>query len=197
MVYIYKGKNPYSGIDTLNPLQNGKYVKILDKYRVESDSIYEYACESRVKKSPEEIELIQQSVDLGTLAHLSAWKYIKQEMSEQQLANHIYSFNKILGNSLVPYENIVCAGKNGSFLHYSPSSYINFKKGDLVLIDSGARLNCYCSDLTRTFPVSGKFSENQKKLYNLVLEAQKAVFDQVKPGVSWQDMHILAEDTLL
>lgn len=71
----------------------------------------------------------------------------------------IYSTNKMLGNSLIPYENIVAFGKNASVLHYSPSNLVECKDGDLVLIDAGARIFGYCSDLTRTFPVNGKFTQ--------------------------------------
>jgi len=71
----------------------------------------------------------------------------------------IYSTNRILANSTTPYENIVGFGKNGSVLHYSPSNLVTCKNGDLILIDAGARINGYCSDLTRTFPLNGKFTE--------------------------------------
>lgn len=70
----------------------------------------------------------------------------------------IYSTNKILANSLIAYENIVGFGKNASVLHYSPSNLVKCKDGDLILIDAGARINGYCSDITRTFPLNGKFT---------------------------------------
>lgn len=69
-----------------------------------------------------------------------------------------YSSNKILANSLIPHENIVAFGKNTSVIHYSPSNLVKCYDGDLVLIDAGARVFGYCSDLTRTFPLNGKFT---------------------------------------
>lgn len=194
-LYLYKGKNPYSGIDSLNPLK--EFEDILSKFQVDDKKFYEYACESRVHKRPEEVELIKQAIALGSMAHLSAWKYVKPKMTEMQLSNHIYAFNKFYGNAKIGYENIVGAGKNGATLHYVPSNHVEFEIGQLVLIDAGARVNGYNSDLTRTFPVNGTFSKKQKEIYNIVLKAQSNVFDQVKPGVSWQDMHILAENTIV
>jgi Xaa-Pro dipeptidase len=194
-IYLYKGVNPYSNLTSLNP--NEDFHDILKKFQIDLESLYEYACECRVHKSEMEIELIKQAVSLGTLAHLSAWKYVKPKMTELQLSNHIYAFNKFYGNARIGYENIVCSGKNGSILHYIPSNHIQFEIGQLVLIDAGCRLYGYNSDLTRTFPVSGTFSKKQKDIYNIVLDAQNKVFDKVKPGVSWQDMHILAENTIV
>ena len=194
-LYVYKGTNPYSNLETLNPLK--EFEDILKKFKVDDETFYEYACESRVHKTPQEVELIKQAIALGTMAHLSAWKYIKPKMTEQQLSNHIYAFNKFYGNASIGYENIVGAGKNGATLHYVPSNHVEFEIGQLVLIDAGARVNGYNSDLTRTFPVNGTFSKKQKEIYNIVLKAQNNVFEKVKPGVSWQDMHILAENTVL
>ena len=75
------------------------------------------------------------------------------------MSNLIYANNKYLSNSMIPYENIVAFGENTSVLHYAPSNLVRANDGDLVLIDAGARINGYCSDLTRTFPLNGKFTE--------------------------------------
>lgn len=194
-VYIYNGVNRYSGLNTLNPYT--EFQKLLDGFKINQTDIYQYACEARVFKSDDELKLLKQVSDIGCIAHRSVMKLITPGMTEQQIANHFSSVTKYFSNSTIPYDNIVCAGKNASFLHYSPSSFEKFVNGQMVLIDAGARLFGYCSDITRSYPVNGKFTEKQAAVYNLVLKAQSDVFDQVKPGVSWQQMHITAEKTIL
>ena len=80
------------------------------------------------------------------------------------------------------FPSIVASGKNSTILHYSPSERI-IKKGDLVVVDIGAEYNYYCADLTRTYPVSGKFTPRQRELYQLVLDTQSYIADVAKPGM--------------
>lgn len=194
-VYLNKGINPYSGITSFNPQED--YQKLLADYCVDDKSIYQWTCEVRVKKSEEEKKLIQQAVDNAIIAHRSVMKSVKEGKTELQMANHFSAVVRYFGNSITPYENIVCAGQNASTLHYSPSPIVKFQKGDMILIDSGARMFGYCSDITRSYPISGKFTEKQKQIYNIVLQAQSDVFAMVKPGVSWQACHIQSEKTIL
>jgi Xaa-Pro aminopeptidase len=90
------------------------------------------------------------------------------------------------------YSSIVAGGNRGSVLHYVNNDRL-LKDGDLLLTDAGGEYMCYASDITRTIPVNGKFSQEQKEIYQIVLNAQKSVIDALKPGVKWVDMHILAE----
>ena len=159
--------------------------------------MYEWACETRVFKSEEEVKLIEQVVDIAKESHISCWQMMKPGMTEGQVSNYFYNQTRYQGNCMVPYENIVATGVNGSFLHYSADPKVTLKDGELCLMDCGARLHGYCSDLTRTVPVNGKFTPRQRDIYNSVLQAQADVFAMVKPGVSWQDCHIQAEKTVL
>merc|ERR1712078_298684 len=92
----------------------------------------------------------------------------------------------------------ICAcGPNSAVLHYGHAGAPNDRRletGDLALLDMGAEYHCYCSDLTCTMPVGGKFGPSQRIVYEGVLSAQRAVFAMLKPGVSWTDCHLAAEN---
>jgi len=95
----------------------------------------------------------------------------------------------------VAYPSIVAGGKNACTLHYT-GNYSKLKQGDLLLIDAGAECDHYAADITRTFPVSGRFSDAQKQLYQLVLDAQYAAIAQIKPGAAWIEPHEAAVEVL-
>jgi Xaa-Pro aminopeptidase len=95
----------------------------------------------------------------------------------------------------VAYPSIVAGGKNACTLHYTENSD-KLKNGDLLLIDAGAECDHYAADITRTFPVSGKFSEPQALLYQLVLDAQFAAIEQIKPNVPWNAAHDASVEVL-
>lgn len=194
-IYIYKGYNPYSKLETLNPLK--EFGDFLKNFNIDSEILYEFACECRIHKSEEEIELIKKSVKIAIEAHKNIYKNLKENQSEMQISNNFYSFTKYYANSKIPYRNIIATGKSASYLHHSPQQDILTKKGDLLLIDAGARYNGYCSDITRTIPISGKFTKKQKQIYKIVLKAQETVFKKIKPGKSWQKIHISAEYVIL
>jgi Xaa-Pro aminopeptidase len=95
----------------------------------------------------------------------------------------------------VAYPSIVAGGKNACVLHYTDNAD-KLKNGDLLLIDAGAECDHYAADITRTFPVSGRFSEPQKQLYQLVLDAQTAAMEQIKPGTPWHHAHDASVEVL-
>ena len=194
-IYIYKGLNPYSKLETLNVSQ--EFGDFLKDFKIDENILYEFACESRIHKSHQEIQLIKNSVDLAVEAHKQIMMNIKENQSEMLISNNFYAFTKYHANSTIPYQNIIAVGENCSYLHHTPSQESLTKNGDLILIDAGARLNGYCSDITRTIPISGKFTPKQKAIYKIVLEAQLEVFKEIKPGVSWQKLHIKAEYIIL
>jgi Xaa-Pro aminopeptidase len=101
-----------------------------------------------------------------------------------------------LANGTNPYGNICACDKSSASLHYMDGRE-TLGDGDLILIDCGARVNKYNSDITRTIPVNGKFTAKQKEVYDIVLEAQENVYKKVDIGVSWQDCHIEAEKTII
>jgi Xaa-Pro aminopeptidase len=149
----------------------------------------------RLYKSPAELNLMRRSAEIAAQAHVRAMKVCKPGMMEYQLeAEFLHEF--MLNGARSPaYTTIVGGGANGCILHYVDNDQ-SLKDGDLVLIDAGCELDFYASDITRTFPVSGTFSEPQRQLYQLVLDAQYAAIAEVKPGNHWNDPHVAAVKVL-
>jgi Xaa-Pro aminopeptidase len=116
-------------------------------------------------------------------------------MYEYQIEAELVHHFMLEGLRAVAYPSIVAGGKNACVLHYTENSD-KLKNGDLLLIDAGAECDHYAADITRTFPVSGRFSEPQKQLYQLVLDAQTAAIEQVKPGVPWHSAHDASVEVL-
>ncbi|MQW92174.1 Xaa-Pro aminopeptidase [Acinetobacter wanghuae] len=146
--------------------------------------------EMRLIKTPEELELMQIASDISAEAHTKAMQSVKPDMMEYALEAELnYIFGK---NGCVPsYNSIVGGGENGCILHYVENDKL-LKDGDLVLIDAACEYQFYASDITRTFPVNGKFSPEQKALYNVVLDAQIAAIDAVRIGNSYKEPHNVA-----
>lgn len=133
---------------------------------------------------------------VGQLSHKYIWKRIRPGLTELQISNYFTSSIKYLANGTNPYGNICATDKSSASLHYMDGRQV-LGDGDLILIDCGARVNKYNSDITRTIPVNGKFTKKQADIYNIVLAAQEAVYKKVDIGVSWQDCHIEAEKTII
>ena len=146
--------------------------------------------EMRLHKSPQEIELMQIASTISAQAHTRAMQTVKPGMMEYALEAEL---NYIFGqNGCVPsYNSIVGGGENGCILHYVENDKV-LKDGDLVLIDAACEYQLYASDITRTFPVNGKFSPEQKALYDVVLKAQLAAIDAVRIGNSYKEPHRIA-----
>ena len=146
--------------------------------------------EMRLHKSPQEIELMQIASTISAQAHTRAMQAVKPGMMEYALEAEL---NYIFGqNGCVPsYNSIVGGGENGCILHYVENDKV-LKDGDLVLIDAACEYQLYASDITRTFPVNGKFSSEQKALYEVVLKAQLAAIDAVRIGNSYKEPHRIA-----
>jgi len=151
--------------------------------------------EMRLFKSPEELKLMRRAADVSANAHVKAMQKCKPGLYEYQIeAEIIYNFIQD-GLRAVAYPSIVAGGKNACVLHYTENAD-QLKSGDLLLIDAGAECDHYAADITRTFPVSGHFSEPQKQLYQLVLDAQAAAIAQIKPGLPWHLAHDASVETL-
>ena len=144
--------------------------------------------ELRLIKSPSEIKLMQRAATISAEAHKQAMLRCKPGMKEYELeAELLYTFTR--GGSRAPaYSSIVGAGDNCCILHYVAND-ATIQDGDLVLIDAGCEFEYYASDITRTFPANGRFSPEQKAIYQIVLKAQMAAIDAVKPGVPWNEPH--------
>lgn len=146
--------------------------------------------EMRLHKSTQEIELMQIASTISAQAHTRAMQAVKPGMMEYALEAEL---NYIFGqNGCVPsYNSIVGGGANGCILHYVENDKA-LKDGDLVLIDAACEYQLYASDITRTFPVNGKFSPEQKALYEVILKAQLAAIDAVRIGNSYKEPHYIA-----
>ncbi|RSE32237.1 Xaa-Pro aminopeptidase [Acinetobacter junii] len=146
--------------------------------------------EMRLKKSAQEIDLMQIASNISADAHTRAMQSVKPEMMEYALEAELnYIFGK---NGCVPaYNSIVGGGENACILHYVENNK-PLKDGDLVLIDAACEYEFYASDITRTFPVNGKFSPEQKALYNIVLDAQLAAIDATRIGNHYKYPHEVA-----
>ncbi len=123
--------------------------------------------EMRLIKSKKEIKLLKKATSITTAAHLRAMRFCRAGLSEKQLEGEIIQEFYHHNTRTVAYNPIVASGNNSCTLHYIKNNDI-LKDGNLVLIDAGAEFSGYAADLTRTFPVSGKFTDNQKQLYNIV-----------------------------
>lgn len=140
--------------------------------------------EMRLIKSPAEIEVMRKAAKISVGAHLQAMKTCKPGMYEYQLeAELLYEFNRH-GARYPAYTSIVGSGKHSCILHYISNNQ-PIKNGDIVLIDAGCEYQNYASDITRSFPANGKFSEEQRAIYQIVLDAQLAGIKAIKPGVAW------------
>ncbi|MCP9337452.1 Xaa-Pro aminopeptidase [Stutzerimonas xanthomarina] len=142
----------------------------------------------RLYKSANEVKVMKQAADISARAHIRAMQASRPGLYEYHLEAELdYEFRK--GGAKMPaYGSIVAAGKNACILHYRENGAL-LKDGDLVLIDAGCEIDCYASDITRTFPVNGRFSPEQKAIYELVLAANEEAFKHIAPGKHWNEAH--------
>ena len=142
----------------------------------------------RLYKSANEIKVMKHAAEISARAHIRAMQASRAGLYEYHLEAELdYEFRK--GGAKMPaYGSIVAAGKNACILHYRENDAL-LKDGDLVLIDAGCEIDCYASDITRTFPVSGRFSPEQKAIYELVLAANEEAFKHIAPGRHWNEAH--------
>ncbi len=142
----------------------------------------------RLFKSSAEVKVMRQAGKISAKAHAEAMRVCKPGMFEYQLEAAIQHVFMQEGARSQAYPSIVGGGHNACILHYI-SNNEKLRSGDLVLIDAGCELDCYASDITRTFPVSGKFSAEQRALYEIVLASQEAAIAKVKAGLHWNHPH--------
>jgi Xaa-Pro aminopeptidase len=139
--------------------------------------------EMRVLKSPEEIELMQRAADIAAEAHVEAMKAARPGMKEYEIEALIEQIFRRLGAAAPAYTSIIGAGVNATVLHYINNDG-ELRDGELLLIDAGAEYKGYASDITRTFPINGRYTKAQREIYDLVLEAQMACVEMVRPGTT-------------
>lgn len=144
--------------------------------------------EQRLIKRVDEIALMRKAGRMSAAGHQRAMQVCKPGMYEYQVQAEMECEFRKAGSQYNAYPSIVAGGQNACILHYTENTDV-LKDGDLLLIDAGAEFDCYASDISRTFPVNGKFSPEQRALYDIVLAAQEAAFDKCSAGHGWNEPH--------
>jgi len=199
-LYLMNGQNSDSGNWYLPPafiLERTTLAKVSKDTNV----LFPILAECRVIKSPAELQLLRHVTEVTSFGHAYVMRNIRpgnMEFQGESLFRHYCYYN--YGCRMLGYTAICGCGPNAAILHYGHAGEPNdrmLRESDICLFDLGAEYQCYGSDITCSFPVSGKFSERQKLIYNGVLQAQVDVYNMLKPGVSWMDCHKAAEAAIL
>ncbi len=151
--------------------------------------------EMRLIKSSSEVELMRYSAEISSLAHIEAMKNSFSGIGEWQIQGIIEGCFRYLGATNWAYPSIVGCGDNATILHYHENNK-PCEEGEVVLIDAGSEYEGYAADITRSWPVNGKFSEAQKEIYNLVLKSQIAAIEKCVVGNEYLDAHKAASEVL-
>lgn len=147
--------------------------------------------EMRLFKSRAEIETMRRAAQISAAGHRRAMQACRPGMMEYQIEAELrYEFTRS-GSAAPAYNPIVGGGANACILHYTENNE-SLNEGELLLVDAGAEFDCYAGDITRTYPVNGRFAPAQRALYEVVLAAQLAALDKVRPGNHWNDPHAAA-----
>jgi Xaa-Pro aminopeptidase len=151
-------------------------------------SLDHFLHDMRLYKSAAEVKAMRTAAQISAQAHCRAMQSCRPGLMEYQIeAELLHAF--MTGGAREPaYPSIVGGGENGCILHYTENES-PLRDGDLLLIDAGAEFEYYAADITRTFPVNGTYSREQRQLYELVLKAQYAAIDKVQPGNHWNEPH--------
>eukprot|EP01130_Rhizamoeba_saxonica_P008104 TRINITY_DN3276_c0_g1_i1.p1 TRINITY_DN3276_c0_g1~~TRINITY_DN3276_c0_g1_i1.p1 ORF type:complete len:481 (-),score=111.42 TRINITY_DN3276_c0_g1_i1:45-1487(-) len=195
-LYLLQGVNT----DSHTTHEPAKFEGIED-FEQNLTDLYDRLVECRVCKSGKEIDLMRFVCRLSAEAHCEVMKRCKPGMFEYQLEaifKH-YAFEHG-GCRNVGYTCICGSGPHAAYLHYGHAAEPNNKQieeGDVCLLDMGAEYHCYGADITRTYPMSGVWTDDQKEVYTIVLRSADAVMNAIKPGVNYKDMHMLSERVML
>jgi Xaa-Pro aminopeptidase len=193
-IYCIPSKIPSnSGMKTILNVQNW-----LSKKSAENDyrDLSKTLDAMRQLKSEGEINIMQKSANIAAQAHIHAMRITKPGKYEYQIEGEILNHFMQNGARYPAYSSIVASGNNACTLHYVKNNSI-LNDGDLLLIDAGCELESYASDITRTYPINGKFSPAQKDIYQIVLNAQKEAIKKVIPGNYFDGPHIAAIEQIV
>ena len=182
-----------SGIKTIANIQNWMGKKSVENEYCDLSKILDGM---RCLKSEGEINIMQKSANIAAQAHMHAIGITKPGKYEHQIEGEILNQFMQNGARYPAYSSIVAGGNNACTLHYVRNNSI-LKDGDLLLIDAGCELESYASDITRTYPINGKFTSPQKDIYQIVLNAQKEAIKKVMPGNYFDDPHKAAIEQIV
>lgn len=180
--------------DTLDKLVGNSSVKISPVFK-------EAIEEARLRKDSYEIMLMKKASEISDISHRAVMSALPIEQSEGHIHAEFVYHSMRQGSKFQSYDPICCSGTDCSTLHYVRNDqdlkYPDGEQKQLVLIDAGAEWQCYASDVTRVFPISGEWTKESLQIYNAVKEMQDECTKGVKPGVPWEDLHLLAHKILI
>jgi Xaa-Pro dipeptidase len=195
VLLLLQGRNTDSGLEAAPARFPG-----LERFPADTALLHPELVECRLRKSPEEIELLAWVNGVSSAAHVEVMRRCRPGLAEYQLeAAFLHDVYARAGCRFTAYTGICGGGPHSAVLHYGHQGAPNdrvLRDGDLFLIDAGAEYHGYASDVTCTYPVNGRFTAGQRAIYEAVLAANRAVQQAMKPGVPWPDMHRLAERAL-
>jgi Xaa-Pro dipeptidase len=195
-LYVLDGKNTDSGSNYKHP----EFAE-MDTFHIETKPLMHLLSECRLIKTEHEIELMRYACRISSEAHTEVMKKSRPGMSEFQCEAifKYYVYDKG-GCRNCSYTCICASGSAGAILHYGHAGAPNdrvIQDGDMMMFDMGAEYHCYGADISRSYPINGVFTDDQRLIYETVLAAQQAVLDIMKPGINWRDMHRLAERIMM
>ncbi len=161
---------------------------LIKKYKLEIKDVYVLIANLRLIKSDAEVEEFKEAVNKTNIGLRKILAALKPNLYEYQLASLFYYTIQDLDQSELSFTTITATGVNAACLHYT-SLQSKLKKEDLVLFDLGSKHNGYCADISRTYPVNGKFSSLQKKIYSIVLGCNKKIVSIIKPGMTLKQLN--------
>ena len=181
------------------PLYTTYGYRLCNKVKTEFPAItikncYPLIIKLRTQKQPEEIELMKESINTTNRAILNVMKH-HNELSNESFGEAYHDFILITESKQKSFNNIIAAGHNGTILHYEENNQ-DIKENSLLLMDVGCFTNQYSSDISRTFPVSGKFTQRQKEVYEVVLNCNKKCIEFLKPGITFKEYNDYAKKLL-
>lgn len=199
-IYFLKGINSDSGTAIQSANLNILEAKIFEDLKPKFDYnelIYETLAETRTVKTKEEMDYLKHICSATVEAHKAAIRILKPGLYERDAESEFMGYlrtNQYSRN--LSYQPICGCGPGSSTLHYQKNDE-KLKDGNLILMDLGIKLAGYCSDVTSTVPINGKFTLKQKQIYDIVLKSNLEVINNLKPGINWPEMHLLAERVIL
>lgn len=185
-IYFDLERQSYDELETISQI---KAKEIKNKYPfINVLDCYPLIAEARMEKEKEEIDLTKKAIGITNKGIENLLKHATSNVYEYEIESYFDQAIKANGANDFAFTTIAAAGGNACVLHYSKNNTL-VNDGDLILFDLGAEYNYYKSDITRTFPVNGKFSEKQKLVYNIVLKGQELVFKNIKPGITTRELN--------
>jgi len=185
---VWKTPMPAGATDELVPMIAAYTAWAKTRYASQQSALDTILADMRLVKSPEELKLLRHAIDASVLGHLEVVRSVKPGMREYEVQALVeYVFTRY-GCEYAGYPSIVGTGANGTILHYEENR-AQVKNGDMIVMDAAGEYHGYSADVTRTFPANGKFTPEQRKIYDLVLAAQNAGIGQIRPGKSVGAFH--------